>query len=270
MLDFLPYALLLIYAIASLFYLALFIQKMGLLSKITGVILLTLVITHTSTFILHLINHGYIPVSNIFEAISSIALAILLIYFLIEKLSRIKTTGFIFITIAFVLQLIYQVFSKEILNKQTFVKSPLFMWHTGCAITSYAAFVIGAVYGMLYLFLFKNIKTKKFGRFFKRMPSLEELDEMNLKSSTIGLFLLIFAIFFGYLWKQNLYGQAFHFDPKVLLSFLCCLLYLFQVIASLKLRWFGRKRSYLSIGGLVLILLSMIVGNMTTNFHSFL
>ncbi len=269
MLGFFSYALLLMYAVVSSLYLALFVQKTVLLNKVTGVSLLALVITHTFVFILHFIHRGYIPVSNIFEAISSIALAVLVIYFLIEKLSQIKTTGFIFIAVSFALQLIYQIFSDESLNKQTFFKNPLFMWHTGFAITSYAAFVIGAVYGILYLFLFNNIKAKKFGRFFKRMPSLEELDEMDIKSNTIGLLLLIFAISFGYLWKQNLYGQSFHLDPKILISLLCCLLYLFQVIASFKFRWSGRKRSYLSICGLFLILFSMIVGNTTTNFHRF-
>ncbi len=267
--NILPTILLFLYTCTSVTYAIIFIKKTRFFKKWSTFILVMLIITHILIFIFRLLQLGYMPVSNIFEAISSIALAILLIYFLIEILSKVKTTGFIFINISFILQIISEIFSGIPHHQKKLFENPFFVWHTSLAITSYAAFIIGAVYGALYLLLFKNIKNKRFGRFFKRMPSLEELDEMNLKSCFIGFILLVPAILLGYFWKHNLYGHSFYLDSKILTSFLLCILYLFQIIAHFKLSWPGKKRSYLSILGVSLALVSMVVGNLTTNFHNF-
>ena len=271
MLSFFSGSLLILYPLTSFIYTFLFIGQTDLLNRVAGVSLFLLLVVHVSVFYLNFEQMGYIPVANIFQAISSIALAMILIYFLIEFLTKIKTTGFIFIYIAFLLQLIYEIFSgvKPTQDKGSFFHDPFFAWHTGLAITSYAAFIIGAVYGALYLALFRSLKMKKFGRIFRRMPSLEELDEMNAKSCLIGWGLLVLAVLIGYVWKKNLYGYFFLFDVKVLISLLLCILYAFQLLAYLKLNWSGKRRSYLSLLGFLILVFSMVVGNTGTHFHKF-
>ena len=264
------YMLLSLYLATTIIYLFVFVKKKTIFSVLSKFFLIGSILTHLIFFILYVVKVGYMPVSNLLEALSSIALGIASTYFIIESISKINTTGFIMMGIAFILQLIYELFSKNIKSTNSFFQNPFFMWHTGCAILSYATFMVASVHGALYLLLFKNLKTKKFGTFFKRMPSLEELDKINLTSCVVGLILLAAAIALGYIWKQNIYGSSFHADPKVVISFFLCFLYMFQIFASLRLKWTGRQRSYISLIGFLIILFSLIVGNQITKFHQFM
>ena len=115
----------------------------------------------------------------------------------------------------------------------------------------------------------KNLKQRNFGIVFRRMPSLEHLDNMNLRSCFIGFILLLIAILLGYVGKFQLYGRMFHFDPKVLISVFLWLLYGIQLFGYFILNWGGRRRSYISILGLPMIVCCMVVGNLLTGFHRF-
>ena len=262
-----------LYFVTAVMYLLLFmlsIKRKAILSVLSKIFLVCCLLTHLTFFILQAIESDYIPVSNLFEALSALGLGIVFTYFIIESINKVNTSGFIVLWIAFILELVYELFSKDTRSTNSFFYNPFFMWHTGCAILSYAAFTVAGVHAALYLLLFKHLKTRRFGTFFKRMPSLEELDKINLTGCRFGLVLLAAAIIFGYIWKQNIYDDFFHTDPKVVISFFLCFLYLFQVFASSHLKWTGRRRSQISLVGFVIILVSMTVGNVVTKFHQFI
>ena len=259
----------LLYFINSIVYLKLFLKDKTDYKKIASFLLPSTMILHITVLFARSYLEGYILFSGVFEILSIIALAIILIYYLLENLIKeVMTTGFLIMPIVFLLKLLSSIFYGSGPTQDTEFQA-FFIWHVSFAIIAYATFVTAFIYASLYLALFKDLKQRNFGVLFKKMPSLEHLDNMNLKSCLIGFILLFVAILLGYIGKLKIYGQMFHFDSKVIISVLLWFLYGIQLFGYFILHWGGRRRSYISILGLPIIVCSMIAGNLYTGFHRF-
>ena len=259
-----------LYFFNSFIYLKLFLEGKKIYKKLSIFFLPSTLALHAALLFFSNYFKGNILFSGIFELLSVIALAIMLIYYLLERLIKeVRATGFLIIPIAFLLQLLSSFFIKEEPASLNVELGNFFIWHIGLAVIAYATFITAFIYASLYLILFKELKQRHFGIIFKKMPSLEHLDDMNLKSCLIGFILLFSAILLGYIGKLKIYGQMFHLDPKVIISILLCLLYGVQLFGYFVLHWGGRRRSYISIMGLPIILCTMILGNYLTGFHHF-
>src|SRR5258708_4041011 len=72
-----------------------------------------------------------------------------------------------------------------------------FELHTVTAVLGYSAFAVSAIYGILFLLLYSEIRANHFSHFFRRMPPLEALGQMNIRAAGGGLALLTLAIVLG-------------------------------------------------------------------------
>ena len=65
---------------------------------------------------------------------------------------------------------------------------------------SYAAFALACVIGITYVLLFKEIKGKDVGFFYRRLPPLARLDVMNDRAVRIGWLFLTAGVAIGAFW----------------------------------------------------------------------
>ena len=146
------------------------------------------------------------------------------------------------------------------------LEHPFFLWHAGFAIFSCAALMISAIYAFLYLLLFKSLKTGKFGRAFKGFPSLEKLGQMSDQTGMIGFILLTVAICLGYFWKGSVFESFLYTDAKIIITMLAWIVYFFKEILPVK----PLRKIWVGLTGFFLLLLSMGLGTVFTQFHQFI
>ncbi len=216
------------------------------------------------------IYYRHYPLANLYEAATVLALAITLIYLYIEYRIQVKTTGYFILVFVFFLQLFSSAFISFGRGIPEILQSPFFIFHTTAAILGYSALAISAMYGIMYLLLFHDIKSSRFGVIYSRLPSLEVLSEMNIKAAILGFSFLTVAILLGGVWSYMLFHKLFNPDPKIIIALITWLVYGLVILGSKRLGWTGKRVAFLSLMGFGIILFSMVAMNLFLNsFHVF-
>ncbi|HEY7728933.1 MAG TPA: cytochrome c biogenesis protein CcsA, partial [Candidatus Eisenbacteria bacterium] len=144
-----------------------------------------------------------------------------------------------------------------------------FELHTLSAVMSYSAFSVSAVYGVLFLALYREIKASRFSHFYRRMPPLETLAQMNIRAAGGGLVFLTCAIGLGLGWLQRT-GQGTMGDPKIWLTVGVWCIFAFALLAYHRLGWRGPRAIYASLVGFTTLLLSRVLLDLFLHtFHEF-
>jgi len=227
-------------------------------------------IFHVVYIIQRTIAFDHPPITTVFEIFTILALAICFSYFLLELVTDIRGTGPFIIIISFIFQLISSIFIQNMVAVEEVLKNNLLGAHVISALLGYSGFTISAVYGFLYLVLYKDIKLNKFGLIFNRLPNLEVLEKLSFYSAVIGFITLTISIIIGIIWLPIAFPDFSFFDPKLISTALVWILYGIGISNKVFGKWRGRKLVQLSISGFILAILSIILSNFIANsFHSF-
>ena len=159
------------------------------------------------------------------------------------------------------------------------LESPWFALHVSSLLFAYASFALACVIGITYVLLFKEIKAKHLGFFYKRLPSLQRLDAMNVRAVTIGWIFLTIGVGVGAIWTVQARADAVLdprlramsiFDPKIAVAVLSWAIYSFQLYARRAIGWSGRRAAWLSTVGFAIVLVNFVaVGYFLTKSHNF-
>jgi ABC-type uncharacterized transport system permease subunit len=140
--------------------------------------------------------------------------------------------------------------------------------HGICSLLSYAAFLLAFVSGLLFLIQERQLKRKRMGWLFHRLPSLERLDRINFLAIGIGFALLTAGTVCGFLGIGSIFGTWWTGDPKeyatVALWVSYCVLWLTRLRATLR----GHKVAVLSVLGFSLVLFTFMgVSRLLDSWH---
>jgi HemX protein len=215
------------------------------------------------------VTEGHLPLASVYDFLSATALSIAAVYVYLEMRQGIRTTGIFVLPIVFLMQVISSAYGGEPATRQP----PLFpFWfeiHTLAAVLGYGAFFVSAIYGVLFLLMYREIKSNRLSFFFRRMPPLETLGRMNVSAASAGLVLLALAILMGIGWGR-LAGVDLAKDPKTWLTIAAWLVLGFAVLAYHRLGWRGPRAVYASLAGFTTLLVSRVVTDLfVRSFHTF-
>jgi len=212
----------------------------------------------------------HFPITSFFEILSLIALTVSLVYFAIELRTGNRETGYFILMLPLFFQVISSVFIKDYLEVPPALRGLLLGFHVSSALFGYAAITISAVYGLLYLMLYHDLKSNQFGVIYKRLPNLETLEKMSLTATLIGTALLSVAITLGLIWLPLAIESFSYADPKLFGTIAIWVVYVFGLAARQLGGWKGRKMMLVTITGFVLAVISIAVTTMLPfGFHKF-
>jgi len=232
-------------------------------------IFLTL-ITHLIYLLIRTSEFDHPPITNVFEIFTVLAFSITFSYFLLELITDIRGTGPFIIIISFVFQLISSLFIADQIVVKEVLKNNLLGIHVVNALLGYSGFTISAVYGFLYLTLYKDLKHNRFGLIFNRLPNLEVLEKLSFYSAVIGFILLTVAIIIGVIWLPSAFPKFSFLDPKLIGTGIVWMLYGAGIFTKFFSKWRGKKLILLSITGFLIAIFSTILTNfLARSFHSF-
>lgn len=225
---------------------------------------------HFLYLLLRTIEFDHPPITNVFEIFTVLAFSISFAYFILELVTDIRGTGPFIIIISIVFQIISTLFIEDLTEVREILRSNLLGTHVISALIGYSGITISAVYGVLYLILYNEIKLNKFGLIFNRLPSLEILERMSFIAAIIGFVFLSITIIIGIIWLPKAFVQFSYLDPKLIGTFAVWILYGIGLINKFLGKWRGKKLIILSIIGFTLAILSTILTNfLAKSFHSF-
>jgi ABC-type transport system involved in cytochrome c biogenesis permease subunit len=230
---------------------------------------LTLLI-HLIYLVLRTIAFDHMPITNVFEIFTVLAFSISFSYFILELLTDVRGTGPFIIVISIVFQVISSVFIEDLVQVKDILRSNLLGVHVISALLGYSGITISAVYGFLYLTLYKEIKLNKFGLIFNRLPNLEILEKLSFFGAVFGFVLLTLAIIIGVIWLPRAFPDFSYVDPKLIGTSIVWLLYGIGIISKIMGKWRGKKVVSLSIVGFIIAIVSTMFTNfISRSFHSF-
>lgn len=131
--------------------------------------------------------------------------------------------------------------------------------HTASSLLSYVAFLTACVTGGLFLMQDWQLKHKRMGVLFHRLPSLGTLDRINLWSLGIGFALLTCGLVFGIWDSRRVLGMWWDWsDPTPQLALLLWGSYLALWLVRVRATLRGRKVALLSMLGFTFALFTLL------------
>jgi ABC-type uncharacterized transport system permease subunit len=137
------------------------------------------------------------------------------------------------------------------------LRHPTLTVHIVTAVLGVALFGIAFGSAVMYLLQEREVKGKRFGALFSRLPSLDALDRMVQRLVRAGFVVYTVAIVAGTITATAVWKSAWSWDPQQIVSLVVWLLY----GAMVQLRhsgWHGRRYAVLTLVGFVLVLGSMV------------
>jgi ABC-type uncharacterized transport system permease subunit len=268
--DILVIVIPLLYVVLVTFYAISFFGSSSTADRFKSPLLMGTLVAHLAYITLRTIAFDHPPITTVFEIMTLLALCISIGYTYIETRTKATNTGFFILSLACVFQAVSSLFIKDVYDVPQILHSKLLGFHVSAALLGYAAISLSAVYGFLYLMLYHEIKSNRFGRIYNRLPNLEMLEKMNHKSELFGFFMLSVAIAVGLFWLPRAFENFSYWDPKLIGTLMIWFLYAIALATKKTFGWQGRKTILISIIAFGFVFLSMTVINMyMSGFHTF-
>jgi ABC-type transport system involved in cytochrome c biogenesis permease subunit len=258
------------YVLTWAFYALLFFRNDPIAERVAPLLLYTSALLHVVDLVLRSVNYRHFPIATVFEAFSLLAFSILIVYIIIEWRTGVRTTGMFILGFVFIFQLVSSAFITPPTSFSELLWDPIFVLHVSTAVLGYSGMAISAIYGLLYLMLFYDIKKRRFGLIYKQLPSLEVMTGFTYGAAILGFAFLTVAMALGLTLLVKVYGTYWTWDPKVAATFVAWFIYSVGVGAGRLLGWSGRRVAFASIAGFLVILFSLVIINLfLTSFHEF-
>jgi cytochrome c-type biogenesis protein CcsB len=271
MTEFLLYLALAAYFGATALWLAFFLAQWEPLCRAGAWVMAGGLACHTLALIQRTWAYGYLPVAVFGGALLLFDWVLVAAFLLLNWRYPIKVLGALVAPLAALM-----IYGALVLPQgQANAVSPLLkgFWltaHIGLTLAGYAALTLNFLSGIFYLVQEHELKTKQFGFFYRRLPSLQQLDTLNYWCLTIGFPLLTAGIITGSLYAQHTLGHFWSWDPKEILTLLAWLIYAVLLHERLAVGWRGRRASLLAILGFLVLVVAFVGANLwMTGYHSF-
>jgi ABC-type uncharacterized transport system permease subunit len=227
--------------------------------------LVIVLMLHGAWLILHAIHINRPPLGNAQEVLSVVAWAMAAVYAIIELLGRDRRTGVFVLFLAFVFQYTASMFMAA--GAEPPPTEPAGgLWprlHAVPALVSYTALAFAAIYGLLYLAAQRDLKARRFGVFFDRLPPLELLGRMMWHALLVGFAFMTATILTGALMAASgTEGVATPTNAKVIMKIVAgCTAWAIFAVAILG-RWIGRwhagRVSVIAVAGYAVVVALLI------------
>ncbi len=270
MTDYLLYLTLACYFGATVLWLAFFLAQRDVLCRWGAWTLAAGLVWHTLALLQRTWASGYLPVAAFGDALLLFDWVLVAAFLLLNWRYPIRVLGALVAPLAALI-----IYGALILPRGQGTISPLLrgfwlMAHIGLTMGGYATLTLNFLGGVFYLIQERQLKAKRFGFFFRRLPSLSQLDTLNYWCLSIGFPLLTAGIITGSLYEQHTLGRFWSWDPKEILTLLAWLIYAVLMHERLTVGWRGRRAAWLAICGFLVLLATFVGANLwMSGYHSF-
>ena len=245
------------YVIATGLALAYVVQRDELIHRFASLATLAGWVLHTVALLALAVDLGRPPLANLSEAVWVAVWVVVLLEMWLERRYGLSVLG------AFVLP-VAVAFSLQSMPVRPLIGPTLrgaWVWvHILLALIGIAAFVLNFAGALMYLLQERQLKTKRPGALYYRLPALETLDRLTYRTLALGFPFLTTGLILGVLWAGAAWGSVFAFDPLALMSFFAWAVYAATLAGRAAAGWHGRRAAYFAILGFAVLALTLGAG----------
>jgi ABC-type transport system involved in cytochrome c biogenesis permease subunit len=216
---------------------------------------------HTSWLSLRGIRTGRCPLVGTQEMCAFLAWGLVICYLIAYRWYHANALKAFIFPIILVLSAIAAI-SPDTAGQPQGIHSPLqgflFPVHAGLILLAYAAFFIAFGAGLMYIIQERELKHKRFGTVFYRLPSLDTCDEISFKALAIGFVFLTLGIAAGVYWQGLRDGHFWHGTPIEIFSVATWLIYYFFIQSRINAKYGGRAAALASIVSFLIVICSLV------------
>ncbi len=259
------------YLISSLFFITVSFIKSNKLYKYALFFSISGFFTHSGALIIRAFIAGFPPMSNLYESLSLLAWAIVLVFLIIECRYCVRALGGFIMSLACLSMAAASLMDSSIMPLMPALQSFWLFIHVITCFLSYACFACAFSLGIMYLLQERQVKNKHAGKIFERLPSLDIMDKINYQAVQVGFVFLTAGIITGSVWAQKAWGSWWSWDPKETWALVTWLIYAAALHARIKAGIRGRKAAIFSVLGFIAVLFTYLgVNFLFAGLHSYL
>lgn len=245
------------YGLAAVIYLAFLVRQSRPLEIIGRVVVGSGLLLQGASLTLLAADQGGFP-QGLSNALSLVAFLLLAIFFVLDLRYKLPVVGAFLLPAA--LAVLVPAFlvgtPGGVLPEE--VKRPLLPFHVGVALTGVAAIAAAAGVGIMYLLLERQMKGKKFGLLFTRLPSLEQLDGLNRRLVLIGFIAISVTMVTGAFFVSKAGGFFWAWQPKEIATVVAWIVFGALLNARVFAGWQGKRAAMLTMAGFCLLVVSFL------------
>jgi ABC-type uncharacterized transport system permease subunit len=265
-----PLAVAIFYAAVFAVYIDAFVAENNRMRRAARVVVVVAIALHAAWLVWLALSLRHPPVTNVYEALSSLALVIVVLFLYIDARAGEKSIGVIVFPVVTVMQAVSAALIRFSPSKLEMAQGLIPPLHIYLALMGYAAFALAFICSLTFLLLDREIRSGRFGKFFRLFPSLEELDEMNHHAVMAGLALLLASILLGFAWSYKTFNALPFTDAKVMFTIFTWVVYVVVIAFKYFYGWQGRRSAILSVCGFALIMMSFsVINGLVGSFHAY-
>jgi ABC-type uncharacterized transport system permease subunit len=200
-----------------------------------------------------------VPYRDLPDSMSLFAWMLAATYGLLVLLHRERSTGPFLIPLAIAFLAVSMISPSAAGPRRPELSGSLFAFHVTMAILGYAALTLSFVLALLFLVQTRQLRERRTGLLFSRLPALDVLARLQQTSIAVGVSALALATALGMIWASRTWGTIW--DVKVVSTLLTIGIYVLALLSA-KIGWRGKKSAFLSIAGFSVLLFSYTVVNL--------
>lgn len=215
-------------------------------------------VLHTVALVARTFRTGVLPVTTFHDQVSVLAWLIVGLTLVLQLRYRLSVLAAIVCPLAFLTTLSAYMVHSGVRTLPPDLRSVWVPAHVAPAFLGYAIFAVACCISLIYLLQETELKAKRRRDIFRRLPSLETLDELNYRFVAWGFALFTVGIVTGSMLAKANWGEFWSWEPVQIMSLMAWLLYA-MLLHMRSVGWRGRKAAKLTILGFA-ILLFLFVG----------
>jgi len=256
---FLGFAALALYGAAEGFSIVSLRRNSHALARAATVFLIAGLAAHFAALQLRARRIHSVPYRDLPDSMSFFAWMIAVTYVFLLFRHRERSTGPFLIPLVIVFQAVSLLTRPSGLAARKELSGALFAFHVTTAILGYAALSLAFVLALLYLVQNRQLRERRTGLLFSRLPALDVLDRMEHTAVAVGVAALAVSLSLGMIWAQKNWGTVW--DAKITATLLVLVVYAVALFSS-PLGLKGKKTAFVSIFGFSLVLFSYTIVNL--------
>lgn len=254
------------YICATGLALAYLVQRQELIHRLASVATLAGWACHTLALVVRAVELGQPPLGTLGEAVSVSAWVIVLIEMIAERQTGVRVLGAFVLPVVLVLSL--KAYAAPAASLEPALGKTWIWVHIGLALIGIAAFVLNFAGAVMYLLQERQLKARRPGAFYYRLPALETLDRLTYRALALGFPFLTVGLLLGAVSARSAWGSLFAFDPLALFSFIAWVIYAGTLAGRAAGGWRGRRAAYFAVLGFAALLLTLGVGLFLPGRHA--
>lgn len=200
---------------------------------------------------------GHGPYTNVYEYLVFLGWVVFGVFLVAEGYFKLTPLGAFMAPIGFLLMLVSFAFSPE-MEPSLPVRAWWLTMHRTLSFLSFGAFSLVFAAGVMYLIQERQLKHKRFGGWYHRLPPLGALDDVNRVGIIFGFPIITVSALAAMIWSSQSYGK-FLFNYSIALLLAGWLIYAVLMTGRFSFGWRGKRAAAMGVAGYAVMIFALVI-----------